>query len=100
MPLTDLGRREISGDNGCETTGYLCLSSHFHKCLLCTKQFVVFPMFTPFCEVSSIVLLLLFLNMAKTQHFAELLLTPAALEQGEEDAFSLLSDTAAFVGLG
>lgn len=66
----------------------------------CAKQFVVFPMFTPFCEVSIIVLLLLFLNMARTQDLAELLLTPAALEQGEEDASSLVSDTAAFLGLG
>lgn len=39
--------------------------------------------------------------MTRTQQFGELLVTPAALvQEEEEDAASLISDTAAFLSLG
>ena len=41
-----------------------------------------------------------FLNMIRVQPFCELLVMPAALEWREEEAASLVSHTAEFLGLG
>lgn len=97
MPPTGFRRRATSWDNGCEVWGCLCLLLHFNKSLLCTEQFMVFPVFTA-TLVRSVVL-----SFFPMSFFPDVLWTPScphSLRIGEEDVASFISDPAAFLGLG